>query len=149
KRRVEKNLNIIIDNTPALRARLEQSAEELSEASNRFFNLINKGLLDDAPNNSKPSARETYNTATQAVNACFDFFDTASSSLNELLEERIAAVEKEQYITLGGMILFITFAIGVGFMVIGAITRPIQRAQLLSMAIANGNLENAIESNSH
>lgn len=149
KGQIEKNLNIIIDNTPALRARLEQSAEEFSQASNRFFNLINNSLLAGVRNNSKLSASETYNTATQAVNAGFHFFDTASSSLNELLQERIAAVKQEQYVTLGGIILFVTFAIGVGFMVIGAITRPIQRAQFLSMAIASGNLENAIESNSN
>ncbi|QBQ53171.1 sensor histidine kinase [Nitrosococcus wardiae] len=146
KRQVGKNLNIVIENTPALRPRLEQSAEEFSKASNHFFNLINKSLLAGANNRS---ASEAYNTATQAVNAGFYFFDTASLSLNELLQERIAKVKQEQYITLGGIILFVTFAIGVGFMVIGAITRPIQRAQFLSMAIASGNLENSIESNSN
>ncbi len=149
KRPVKKNLNIIIENTPALKARLEQSAEKLFEASNRFFNLINKGLLASAHNNSKPSAREAYDTATQAVNAGFHFFDTASSSLSELLEERITTVKQEQYLTLGGMILFIMSAVGVDFMVITTITRPIQRAQFLSTAIASGNLDNAIESHSN
>jgi signal transduction histidine kinase len=150
KGKIEKNISTIFQETPALRAKLKQSANEFSEASNHFFNLINNGLLAEANNNnSNISASDAYNTATQAVKAGFDFLDTTSLSLNEILEERIAGFKIEKYVALGGMILFITFAIGVGSIVITAITRPIERAQILSTAIAGGNLENVIESNSH
>jgi signal transduction histidine kinase len=149
KRRIEKNINTIIKDTPALRAKFKQSADEFFEANNHFFNLINKSLLAGANSNSNISASDTYNTATQAVNAGFDFLDTISSSLNEILEERITVFKIEKYVAVGGMILFITFAMGVGFIVIVAITRPIEKAQLLSMAIASGNLENVIESRSN
>jgi signal transduction histidine kinase len=149
KRKIERNIEVIIKETPALRGKLNQSAKEFSEASNLFFNLINKDLLAEAHNNSDISPSDTYNTATQAVNAGFNFLDTISSSLIEVLEERIAELDIEKYVALGGMILFITFAIGVGSIVITAITRPIERAQFLSTAIAGGNLENVIESNSN
>jgi signal transduction histidine kinase len=149
KRKIKKNINTIIKDSPALRTELMQSAEEFFKANNHFFTLINKSLLAGANNNSNISASDTYDTATQAVSAGFDFLDTLSSSLHEILEERITVFKIEKYVALGGMILFIVFAMGVGFIVIIAITRPIEKAQLLSTAIASGNLENVIESNSN
>ncbi|MGR6034753.1 MAG: sensor histidine kinase [Candidatus Nitrosoglobus sp.] len=150
KRRIERSIEVILEETPALRANFKQSAEKFSEASNHFFTLINKSLLAGANiNNSNISTKDTYDTATEAVNTGFDFLDAISLSLVDVLEERIADFKTEKYIALGGMILFITFAIGVGSIVITAITRPIERAQILSTAIAGGNLENVIESNSH
>jgi signal transduction histidine kinase len=150
KRKIERNIEIIIKETPTLKGELKQSAEKFYEASNHFFTLIDKSLLAEAKiNNSNISTKDTYDTATAAVNAGFDFLDAISLSLVDILKERIADFKTEKYIALGGMILFITFAIGVGSIVITAITRPIERAQFLSTAIAGGDLENVIDSNSH
>ncbi len=138
-----RGMNVAFEKNDALRPQLSSRAHALSVASKQFLDLVEQ-RLQRAPMIDVP-ASEIFTTGTQAIEAALRLYDANAVALTELLQQRIAGLNKTKYRDLGlaGFCLFLAIALValVGY----DIKQPFERVGKLADSLAAGNLDTDIK----
>jgi methyl-accepting chemotaxis protein len=127
---------------PALKQAVASQAIALAEAD-RFFKLIEKEILSAGKHTM--SAAEMFKAGTLAVDAQYKLHEDATLALENELHARIKSTEQARNMLLVMLAGLGLLAIGLGVAITRSVTRPLGHAVDAANAVAEGNLDFAID----
>ncbi|MGH8580160.1 MAG: methyl-accepting chemotaxis protein [Gammaproteobacteria bacterium] len=136
-------MNVAFEKNEVLRPQLSSRTHTLFLASKQFLDLIEQRLeqtaVIDVP------ASEIFSTGAQAIEAALCLYDASAVALTELLQERIARLNKDKYVDLGLAGFCLLVAIALVALVVYDIKQPFERVGEFADSLAAGNLDNDIK----
>ncbi|MGH8602551.1 MAG: HAMP domain-containing protein, partial [Gammaproteobacteria bacterium] len=136
-------ISVALEKNDALRPKLSSGTHALSLASKQFLELVEQRLWQ-APIIDVP-ASEIFTTGTQAIDSALRLYDASAVALTELLEQRVARLNKGKYVDLSVAGFCLLVAIALVALVIYDIKQPLERVGQLADSLAAGNLDNDIK----
>ena len=126
-----------------LRASLGGVARQSLEEAERAIKLAREHLIQaETPSFA---GQEYYRIFTEVIDAQFKLNTAAMESLDGILRDRMVRLRVEQMLVLGIVLLISALVLWASVLIARSITRPLNRVVGLAEAVADGNLDNAIE----
>ncbi|MGH6634719.1 MAG: methyl-accepting chemotaxis protein [Gammaproteobacteria bacterium] len=136
-------MNVAFEKNELLRPQLSSRTHALSLASKQFLDLIEQRLEQAAVIDL--TASEIFTTGTQTIEAALRLYDASAAALTELLQGRIARLNKDKYVDLGLAGFCLLLAIVLVALVVYDIKQPFERVGEFADSLAAGNLDNDIK----
>ena len=132
---------------PDLGPRLHDSLQAASSAADKALQLLHAQIIDASELSYPP--QDFFNQTSAAVDAQFRFMELAQSSLHQVFEQRVRAVEGSRNRLIGWTALLVVLILGLGVAIVRSITRPLAQAVRVADGVASGQLDQAIAAPGH
>ncbi|MGH8615760.1 MAG: methyl-accepting chemotaxis protein [Gammaproteobacteria bacterium] len=136
-------ISVALEKNDALRPELSSRAQTLSLASKQFLDLVEQRLDQAAV--IDVSASEMFTTGTQPIEATLRLYDASAVALTELLQQRVARLNRGKYVDLSVAGFCLLVAIALVALVVYDIKQPFERVGKLADSLAAGNLDSDIK----
>jgi twitching motility protein PilJ len=138
------NLQFGLEVNPRMAATLRPAIEYSDAATTDFLEQLNRKILGAAP---EVTAGDYYDTATQAMDVSFKLVSSAAATLDDLLEARIARLNRQRALSLAAVGLSLGVALLLLVLIVRSITVPIRKLCAAADRISLGDMSVQIEIN--
>ncbi|MBH9552159.1 methyl-accepting chemotaxis protein [Inhella gelatinilytica] len=128
---------------PRVAKAVQAATQKANAEAQRFLMQLQNEVLA-ASNKSAPSPEAIFASGTQAALAQFALHQAATSVLQTMLHDRIAAETRTRNLQVGSISLVFVFVALLGAFTVRAITQPLHRAMEAANAVAAGDLSSDV-----
>jgi methyl-accepting chemotaxis protein len=141
---IHDGLELAFEHNQNLRPALSHQYEAVVTLAGEFLNLMDQRIVGSERLDSALTASEVFAVGTRAIEAGFALYDTAAPKLLELLQLRIADLDRKKYTTIGIVLVCVLLALSFAFGFVRVIIRSLQQAKTVAATIAAGELNHVI-----
>ncbi|MEZ5444266.1 MAG: methyl-accepting chemotaxis protein [Gammaproteobacteria bacterium] len=142
-----RSMEVAFRNNERLQPELGTAVAAFAKAGEDLLGAVDEQVLRAAAISIPP--QQIRKQGHDAVQASLSLYDAVAPSLMSLLERRIAGFERTKHYELIGAGIAVAVALVLAFLLIRAISRSMRDAVDIVTAIADGKLDNAIETSGH
>lgn len=140
---VDKAIKLATQAQPELVQSLGAVSKQLEESGDRFSGLIEQKVL--RPAKPEISALDFFSAGTVAVEAAYAFYDKSVDTLDELLVQRIARLQREAMTILGGALLLFGLGMAIALLFVRNTVGSLKLAVARFTDIASGNFKGQLQ----
>ncbi len=142
-----RSMEVAFRNNERLQPELGAAVTGFASAGRALVGAVDEQVLRAAAIAISP--RQIRKLGHEAIRTSLSLYDAVAPSLTSLLERRIAGFERTKHFELIGVGIAVAMALGLAFLLIRAISRSMRDAVGIVTAIAEGKLDNAIDTSGH
>ena len=141
---IHDGLELAFEHNQNLRPALSHQYEAVVTLAGEFLNLMDQRIVGSERLDSALTASEVFAVGTRAIEAGFALYDTVAPVLVDLLQLRIADLDRKKYTTIGIVLVCVLLALSFAFGFVRVIIRSLQQAKTVAATIAAGELNHVI-----
>ena len=140
---IRHNMEVAFRTNESLTPQLSALVDEFVEAVEAFLGLLDKHVIN--AEHIDVQAGKLFASGTRTIDSGLRLYDASAPALTALLEKRIAGFNKIKYMDLAAVTACLMLALLLSYLVIRALTGPMQRAGELANAVASGDFSSEVE----
>lgn len=143
--RLQNDLNKVYEADASLRPRLEERRAAVTTAAQNFLAALDREFLNVEYSTIAPG--DWWKLSTEAVQAAYEFHDSAAPVLREVLQARMAKLSRQLTLTIGLLVLGGLAVAALAVAIIRDLGRPLQEAVQAAERLAIGDLSVRLSAN--
>jgi methyl-accepting chemotaxis protein len=141
---IEHNVGIAIKHNPELSSLLSGKLSAFTSSAQHFLDVVDEGLIyADGMDDMDPA--EFFNTGSDTINTVSHLFDSLTTELTLLLNNRIEQKNDFIFLKVGLTLLIVILSVFMAVVIVISIVTPINTIVDLFKKIGSGNFDNVIE----